>query len=176
MKRRSASVQVGIWRRSSMSKPSAVRMRAAAASTFSVSATESDERQRVFALGSREIAVPLLALLADVDGIEQIGARPFDVPVADGAEVRNRHLLDRRLRQEQEPDRRVRGLGELLQLLQRRACVTALPVGKLREALRQRREVEPGTLARPAQQLRLDLYPHAYCLRSGSFWLAASSV
>src|SRR5712692_6708656 len=176
MKCRNAWGHVGICRRASMSKPKCGSNARGGSLDVLGQRDGAYERQRVFALGAREVAIPLLALLADVDGIEQVGAWPFDVPIADGAEVRNRHLFDGWLLQEEETDRRVCDLGERLQLPQRRVCVTALPVGQLREALRQRREVESGTLARPAQQLRLDLYPHAYCLRPGSFWLAASSV
>ena len=71
---------------------------------------------------------------------------------ADGAEVRDRHALDRRLLQEQVADRRVRGLGEALELLERRARLAALPAAKLRKAAGQRVELEPGPLAGPAQQ------------------------
>jgi hypothetical protein len=70
------------------------------------------ERNRLFALGSREVAVPLLTLLADIDGVEKVRARVSDAFVTDGAEVRDGNALDRRLLQEKAADGGVRGLGE----------------------------------------------------------------
>src|SRR2546428_5724997 len=72
------------------------------------------ERKGILARGTREVAVPLLALLADVDGVEQVRARAFDALVAGGAEVGDRNALDRRLLKKQEADRCVRGPGEAL--------------------------------------------------------------
>ena len=57
-------------------------------------------------------------------------------------------------------DRGIGGLGEALELLARRARLTALPTGKAREAAGKVVELQTGALARPAQQLRLHLDPH----------------
>jgi hypothetical protein len=58
----------------------------------------SDERKRMIALGARKFAVPFLTLPAELDAIEQVRARKIIAPIASGAEVRNGHALDRRLR------------------------------------------------------------------------------
>jgi hypothetical protein len=47
-----------------------------------------------------KIAVPLLTLLADVNGVEQVGGRVPTVDIIGGAEVRDWQALDRGLRQE----------------------------------------------------------------------------
>ncbi|PYT28325.1 MAG: hypothetical protein DMG57_15305 [Acidobacteria bacterium] len=70
------------------------------------------ERNRLLALGSREVAVPLLTLRADIDAIENVRARVSDAFVTNGAEVRDGNALDRRLLQEKVADGGVRGFGE----------------------------------------------------------------
>ena len=92
-----------------------------------------DERKRLFAHGPDEVAIPLLALLADVDRVQKVRAGMPDVRVAQRAEVRDRDALDRRLLQEQETDGRVGGPGEALELLQRGSGLAALPGLKVRE-------------------------------------------
>ena len=62
------------------------------------------ERNRLLALGSREVTIPLLTLLADIDGVEKVRARASDAFVTDGAEVRDGNALDRRLLQEKVAD------------------------------------------------------------------------
>jgi hypothetical protein len=70
------------------------------------------EGNRILALVSSEVAVPLLTLLADIDCVEKVRARASNAFVADGAEVRDRNPLDRRLLQEKVADGGVRGLGK----------------------------------------------------------------
>jgi hypothetical protein len=55
---------------------------------------------------------------AEVNDVEQVGSRARDRPARDGAEDRNRNALDRRLREEEIADRGVRGVGEVLELLE----------------------------------------------------------
>ncbi len=120
MNRRSASVQVGIWRRSSRSKPSAVRMLAAVFTTSLSSFAEPTNGRGSSPSDAREFAIPLLALLAEVDGVEQVRARSFEADARQSAEVRYGYALNGRFREEEVTDRCVGRLGEALQLLQGR--------------------------------------------------------
>ena len=85
------------------------------------------EVDRFSSRGPHELAIPVLPLLAEIDGIEQIGAWPIQACVAHGAEIGNRNVLDRRLAKKQAPDRREGRPGETLELLERRPNLTPLP-------------------------------------------------
>jgi len=56
-----------------------------------------DERTSVLSHRSGVVAVPLLPLLANVDCFQQIGTRMADIRITHRPEVRNGHLIDRRL-------------------------------------------------------------------------------
>src|SRR5689334_3983003 len=109
-----------------------------------------DEGNCLLTLGSRKVAIPLLTLLADIDGVKKIGARVSDAFVTDGAEVRDGNMLDGRLLQEKVADGSVRGVGKAFQLLEGWARLAALPGIKMRKAVGERSAVEPGPLSRPA--------------------------
>src|SRR5690606_36771661 len=66
------------------------------------------------------------------------------------------------LLQEQEPNRSVRLLGEVLELLQRRGGIAGDPALVTREALRPHVDVDPRTRACPPEHVRLDLDSDAH--------------
>ena len=75
------------------------------------------EGKSLVPLGAREATVPLLTLLTDIDGIQQVRAWAADAFIPNSAEIGDGNALDWRLRQEKITDRGVRGLGEAFQLL-----------------------------------------------------------
>jgi hypothetical protein len=70
------------------------------------------ERRSMF--GSRKLAIPLLTLLAEVDRVQKVRAWLFNPPTCDGPKIGDRHLLDRRLVQEEIPKRSARRAGIFL--------------------------------------------------------------
>jgi hypothetical protein len=86
-----------------------------------------DERERFLTHGPRVVSVPLLALLADVKSVEEIGTGAFEVDVTDGPEVRDGHALDGRLRQKEVANGDMNGLGEALDLLERGLLLVTFP-------------------------------------------------
>lgn len=115
-----------------------------------------DEVERRLMHAPRELPIPVLTLLAQVDGVQQVGARVADVRVGDGAEVRNRNPLYRWFREKQKTDGGVGGLREGFELLERWLDFTALPGFQLPEASRERIDTVARTLTRPADQFGLD--------------------
>jgi hypothetical protein len=111
-----------------------------------------------------EVAKPFLALLAEVDRVEEVRARAGAARGGDGAEVRDRHALDRRLAQGEIADRREGRIGELLELLERRLRLTPLPCCEFRELPGEIWGASPGTLPRPAQQLGT----HGHAVHAGT--------
>jgi hypothetical protein len=126
----------------------------------------SDERESRLAGGAREVSVPLLALLADVDGVEQIGAGELDRGAAQGPKVRDGQRLFGGLGQEEEADGRVGGRGELLELFQGGLRFTGDPFGELGEALGELLQVPAGAVDRPGEELRIDLDSHHHISRN----------
>ncbi len=121
-----------------------------------------DERDRVPTLNTDVVPVPLLALLTHVDRVEQISARPSQRRVANRAEIRQRDRLNRRFREQQHADRRVRCRSEILRLLQRRRQLTALPRPDLRETLLQTVTRNTRPIDRPRQHSRLNRNAHPH--------------
>ena len=78
-----------------------------------------DETEGRLVLRARELAVPVLPLLADVDRVEQVGARARDGPVTNSAEVRDWHSLDGWFRQQEKANRSMGGPCEVFELFQR---------------------------------------------------------
>ena len=116
----------------------------------------------VLPVQARVVAVPVLPLLALVDRVQEVWARPADLGVPDCAEVRDRERLFRWCLQEQVADRRVRRRGELLQLLERRLLLAVLPGRERRKA---REEVLGGqsrALSCPGEHLRTDGDPYRH--------------
>src|SRR3972149_5633860 len=88
-------------------------------------ARRAHERQRPLAYGPSEVAVPVLALLADVEGVEKVRTRASGGLVADGAKVRDRNVFDRRLLEAEIADRGVGRPSKALDLLERwKHCAT----------------------------------------------------
>ena len=120
-------------------------------------AGRTDERQRVFPLGAGELPVPVLALLAEIDRVEEVQAGPADRRAADGAEIGDRERFVGRLGREEISDPGVHGLREFLELFESRANIAALPLAVSGEFADQRVHAYPGALAAPAQHLRFDI-------------------
>ncbi len=114
-----------------------------------------DESQPIITGGSGEIAVPVLPLLAQIDGIQEIRTGLADVGISDRSEIGDGNGLFRRLREKQKPNRRMRCLRETLELFERRLCVAALPLFKLGETFVEVGKIEPRAISRSAQQLLL---------------------
>ncbi len=110
-----------------------------------------DERQRDFPHGPREVLVPFLALLTYIHCVQQVRARIPDMFVADSTKIRNRHRLFRRLRQKKVTKRGVRSLSKMFQLPEGGARLAAYPSGQFakRLLLRQRIDALPGTFTSP---------------------------
>lgn len=75
----------------------------------------------------REVAVPLLRLLAEVDGVQQIGTRRLDAPVGHRAQIGNGHGFLGWSGQEEVSDEDVGGLREGFELLECRIVLAPLP-------------------------------------------------
>ena len=114
-----------------------------------------DELERRFVNREDEVPVPVLTLLTEVDHVQQVGARPTQLSLDSSSEVRNRYGLDRRLRQKQVADRRMRRLREALQLPERGLHFATLPCLDLREAPRQILPRSTGPLTGPPQEIGL---------------------
>ncbi len=114
-----------------------------------------NERQWFFPYGSSKIVIPLLTLLADVNGVEQVWRRMRSVHISSSAKIRDRHALYRRFRQEKKTDGGMDCLGKSLDLIERRLLIAALPPIELRERSREVLHCSPSTLTSPAQQFRL---------------------
>jgi hypothetical protein len=82
------------------------------------------------------------------------------VHISGGAEVRDRHALDRGLWQEQVADGGVHSLSEALDLFERRPLVAALPAIELWERSCEVLHRPSGTLARPAQHFQIEGHAH----------------
>jgi hypothetical protein len=83
----------------------------------------------------------------------------MDRTTINSPKIRDRQSLLRWSRKEQVTHRHVNGIGEGLQLLDRRLHITGFPQGKLGEAVIQVLGAFPSTLARPGQKLRMDSCP-----------------
>ena len=156
MKRRNASVQVEILPALLQVDSESV---AHAGSDFDDIVFEpggADERELPMMHRASKIAVPVLTLLAEMDGVQKIGAGVIQMYVGDRAEVRNGNPLDGRLGEKQESQWSAGRLGECLELLERRPHFTELPAFELREATCQRFGAVPGALTRPAQHLGMN--------------------
>lgn len=111
-----------------------------------------DEGQRWLALQPLEVAIPVLALLAEIDGVEQVrGGLPY-APAAKSAEIRNGQAFDRLLRQEEVADGGMGGVGELLQLAEGGAGGFAFPFGEAGEMVSQVVQAEAGAVAGPVEE------------------------
>lgn len=82
-------------------------------------ARRSHKRERRNSFGSCEVAIPLLALLANVYHVEQVRTGTGDGFVSDRSEIRNGNLFNRRLGEKQKTDGRMSGSGEILDLFER---------------------------------------------------------
>ena len=116
-----------------------------------------DEGQRFFSLHAGEIPVPVLALLAKIDRVEEVHAGAADRPIANGAKVRDRDLFLQRLRKEKGTNRRSGDLGELFQLLERGLLVSTFPFSVRGKALHQCSRLDACPFPGPAQKLRFDV-------------------
>jgi hypothetical protein len=116
----------------------------------------SDERLAGLTHRPRVFLVPSLALLTQIDRLQQIGARPFDATALDRAEIRDRHSLDGRLRQEEIAHRCVGRFREPLELLQGRNGLSALPRFEFRKPSGKVLRRGASALSRPREQFRLD--------------------
>ena len=101
---------------------------------------------------------PLLSASHRVERVEQVGARPISDGIRHRAKVLNRETFFRGLGEKQVAERRMRDLGQLLQLLQRRQSLAPDPGPKLRHARRKVPHVVAGTFAGPAQHLGRHVY------------------
>ena len=90
---RRASLHVASPRRCSTSKPRASRRRAPANETSSRSVQAPDELQRRFPRSASLISVPILALLTQVERVQQIRRRPANLHVSDGTEITYRKFF-----------------------------------------------------------------------------------
>ena len=99
---------------------------------------------------------PPLALLQQVDGIEEMRARTARRGPAGRPIVGDRRGFLGWSFQEQESERGERRMGEALQLPQRRPRSPAFPLPELREPAEEMFDTEARALARPAQQGRVD--------------------
>src|SRR5882762_7881991 len=79
-----------------------------------------DQVESPRARGTNEVAIPLLALLAQIYRLKEIGARMTNVSIPNCAEVWNRDLFDWWRLEEQEAYRRMSSVCIALHLLQRR--------------------------------------------------------
>ena len=110
------------------------------------------EVKRRLVHGQREVAIPVLALLAQIDGLQKIRARMAHVDVGDGAEVRDRYALDRWFFQKKESNRGTGRLRKRFDLLESGLHLAPFPLFKPREATGQRAGIVARALARPAEQ------------------------
>lgn len=113
-------------------------------------------------------AVPVLALLAEINGVQQVGAGAGDLLAADGAEIGDRQGLFRWLGQKEIPDRGAGGRGEALKRLQRRLDAPPLPFIEPAEPCSEGGRIAPGTINRPPDKLGFDGHPH-HSAYTGSF-------
>ena len=105
--------------------------------------------------GTSELPIPVLTLLAKVDGIQQIRARLAAVRARSRAKVGDRNTLDRGFAKKQVPDRREGRLRKTLQLLERRPGLPALPSLDPRKPTRERIDSQACTVPRSTKKLRL---------------------
>lgn len=118
---------------------------------------------RCLAVQQLMVAVPLLAGLAEVDDIEQVRRHcALRGSVAHRPEVGDRHLLVRRLVQQQEHDGCVRALSELLQLTQRRQRVAREPCFETRKARTPHVVADARAHTSPPQQFGTHLDTHRH--------------
>ena len=115
-----------------------------------------NEVKRRLVHGHREVAIPVLALLAQIDGFQEIRAWMAHVDVGDSAEVRNRYPFDRRFHEEKESHWGTGRLRKRLDLLESGLHLAPFPRSKSREATRQRIGIEARALAGPPEQRGLD--------------------
>ena len=101
--------------------------------------------------GHREVAIPVLALLAQIDGLQKIRAWMAHVDVGDSAEVRDRYAFDRGFREKKESHWSTGRLRKRLDLLESGLHLAPFPLFKPREATRQRVGIVARALARPAE-------------------------
>ena len=106
--------------------------------------------------GTREVAIPVLTMLAKIEGVQEIRAGAAYAEIGNRAEVRNGDMLFRRLGEKEESHWRMGSPGERLELFERRASVAQLPLFELRKAAHQRVDAVPGAFTRPAQQIGLN--------------------
>ena len=104
-----------------------------------------------------KVPVPVLALLALVDRVEEVAARTDDTPVPYRAQVRDRDLLIGGFGQEEVADRGACRLRELFDLLQRGDPIASYPVPQLREPPGESIRIKARTLEGPHVQRRFDL-------------------
>ena len=107
-----------------------------------------------------ELAIPLLTLLAEEDGVEQVCTRTEDGVTASAPEIRNRQCLDWWLREagstQPEP---WTALANALKLLQRWVALAGQPTTEVRAPRAEIIGVRVSTLDRPAQNVGIDLDP-----------------
>ena len=106
MNKRRASVQVGDRRRSPDRKTRPAAWRRQRSRRRSATLAEPTNGRGVSPRTAGVVAVPLLALFAEIDGVQQVGARMADTTAPNRAQVRNRDSLDGRFLQEQVAHRR----------------------------------------------------------------------
>ena len=110
------------------------------------------------------VAVPVLSLLALVDGVEKIRTRTNDRLVPDGSKVGYRDVVFWRRLQEEVANRRASRSRETLQLLQGGSQLARLPLRQLGKLARELLIVKARAFAGPCKQSGLNVNPncHAY--------------
>lgn len=115
----------------------------------------SDPGNRILAIETGIIPIPVLPLLTEVDGVEQIGAGNGARFASHGAEIRDRERNFRWFGHEEEADRRMRGAGKGFELFQGWRQVALKPTRDFGEFCPQIGQCQSGSLAGPAQDFRI---------------------
>ena len=96
-------------------------------------AGRADEVKRRLVHGQRELAVPVLALLAQIDRLQEIRAWTAHMDIGDGPEVRNWHPFERRFLEKQKSHWSAGRLRKRLNLLESGPHVAPFPLFESRK-------------------------------------------
>ncbi len=121
-----------------------------------VSCSAANEIQRWKAVYAGMVAIPVLPLLTEVQGVQQVGTGACRIAPCHSAKVGYGQLFLHGGRQEEIPDRHMHGTGESFQLLQSWPPFTGFPCSKTGEVPGQHRCIHAGAFTGPDQQCRID--------------------